>query len=110
VDDGHQLVERDPIAAPPGEQQLGHVWNRSVGRGWTWCHRSEGSLHPSFQRLLHAIFVFLTLPFKLAVHAFMGWRCARGQAGPVTVPDHDSRLHECVPVRRNGKGKMGGTQ
>jgi len=30
VDDRYQIVERGPIAAAPGEQQLGHVRTRPV--------------------------------------------------------------------------------
>ena len=37
MDDGHQLVERGPIAAAPGKQQLSHVRTRAVGRrGAAW--------------------------------------------------------------------------
>ena len=38
MDDGYQLVERDPIAAAPRKQQLSHVRTRPVGRGGGGWH------------------------------------------------------------------------
>jgi hypothetical protein len=45
VDDRNQLIERGPIAPPPGEQQLGHMRTRPIRRRRACGHRSVWSLH-----------------------------------------------------------------